>query len=88
MDNQTEILRWINDAGYDGMYGAFVDMEGTAWNEAYFSEFSNPDVACYICGDTIDGDGYQADGINDYMEMCEHHAVIQGHGHLSKYARY
>ena len=88
MATEKITLRWDNDAGYDGMYGAFVDSEGTAWNQAYFSEYSNPDTNCYHCGKRMEGDGYQADGINDYMEMCESHAVVKGRGHLSKQARY
>ena len=85
MASEQLILRWDNDAGYDGMYGAFVDGEGTAWNQVYFT---NEEITCCMCGKSIMGDGYEADGQNDYMEMCDSHAVIKGRGHLSKQARY
>ena len=85
MPSEQLILRWDNDAGYEGMYGAFVAQEGTAWNHVYFC---NEEITCFICGKSIMDNGYQADGINDYMEMCESHAVIKGRAHLSKHARY
>ena len=85
MPSKQLILRWDNDAGYEGMYGAFVDSEGTAWNQAYFYD---EEITCFICGKSIMDNGYQADGIDDYMEMCESHAVIKGRAHLSKHARY
>ena len=86
MATEKITLRWDNDAGYDGMYGAFVDSEGTAWNQAYF--YGPEEIPCSICGKPIMGDGYEADGQNDYMEMCDSHAVVKGRGHLSKQARY
>ena len=85
MASEQLILRWDNDAGYEGMHGAFVDSEGTAWNQVYFT---NEEIECFICGKSIMGHGYEADGQNDYMEMCDSHAVVKGRGHLSKQARY
>jgi|TARA_R110002110_G_scaffold54280_2_gene155936 hypothetical protein len=86
MATEKITLRWDNDAGYDGMYGAFVDSEGTAWNQVHF--YGDEEIPCCICGKPIMGDGYEADGQNDYMEMCDSHAVVKGRGHLSKQARY
>ena len=85
MPSEQLILRWDNDAGYEGMHGAFVDSEGTAWNQVYFT---NEEIECFICGKSIMGDGYEADGQNDYREMCDNHAVVKGRGHLSKHARF